>query len=119
MWRILQHSEPDDFVLATGETHAVREFVEEAFRVVDIAIEWRGSGVDEQAVNAKTGDVLVKVDPRYFRPTEVDLLLGDATKARDKLGWQAKTEFKSLVREMVEADLELARNSRNAGGAPG
>ena len=119
MWRILQHSEPDDFVLATGETHDVREFVEEAFRVVGIAVEWRGSGVDEQAVNARTGDVLVKVDPRYFRPTEVDLLLGDATKARAKLGWQAKTDFKTLVREMVEADLAQARKSRDPGGASG
>ncbi len=105
MWRIVQHETPDDFVLGTGETHSVREFVERSFACVDISIEWRGKGVKEQGVNAKTGDVLVRVDPVYFRPTEVDLLLADPSKARDVLGWEHKTPFDDLVKEMVQADL--------------
>lgn len=106
MWLILQQSEPDDYVLATGETHSVREFVEAAFDEVGRQIEWQGAGGDVQGVDAKTGDVLVAIDPRYYRPTEVDLLLGDASKARTKLGWECKTTFPELVREMVAADLE-------------
>ena len=89
MWRILQHNEADDFVLATGETHAVREFVELAFAEVGVTIDWKGSGIDEEGIDAKSGKTLVKVDPRYFRPTEVDLLLGDPSKAQKMLGWQA------------------------------
>ncbi|MFD0987440.1 GDP-mannose 4,6-dehydratase [Methyloligella solikamskensis] len=107
MWRIVQHDEPDDFVLATGETHAVREFVELAFAEVGREIAWEGSGVDEVGKDASSGDVLVQIDPRYFRPTEVDLLLGDPTKAREKLGWESKTPFKQLVSEMVAADRAL------------
>ncbi len=107
MWRILQQPEADDFVLATGETHSVREFVEKAFEAVGRKIEWRGVGVDEQGLDAKTGKVLIEIDPRYFRPAEVELLLGDAAKARQKLGWQPKILFAQLVREMVEADLAL------------
>ena len=109
MWRILQHDEPDDFVLATGETHSVREFVERAFACVDRQVVWRGEGVDEVGVCASSGDVLVAIDPRYFRPTEVDLLLGDPTKARETLGWRHTTAFGDLVAEMVQADLENVR----------
>ena len=109
MWRILQHSEADDFVLATGETHAVREFVELAFSEVGVKIDWKGSGIDEEGIDAKSGRTLVKVDPRYFRPTEVDLLLGDPSKAEKMLGWQATTKFEKLVAEMVQADLALAK----------
>ena len=109
MWRILQHNEADDFVLATGETHAVREFVELAFAEVGVTIDWKGSGIDEEGIDAKSGKTLVKVDPRYFRPTEVDLLLGDPSKAEKMLGWQATTKFEKLVAEMVQADLALAK----------
>ena len=105
MWRILQHSEPDDFVLATGEEHSVREFVERAFAEVGRRIEWRGSAVDEIGVDAASGAVLVRVDPRYFRPSEVQTLLGDAAKARDKLGWRPTVTFDQLVAEMVAADV--------------
>jgi len=105
MWRILQQDEADDYVLATGETHSVREFCEIAFDHVGITLEWRGSGLDEKGVDAKTGRELISIDPAYFRPTEVDLLLGDPTKAREKLGWSHTTGFKDLVREMMEADL--------------
>jgi GDPmannose 4,6-dehydratase len=106
MWRILQQPEPDDYVLATGETHSVREFVEKAFAEIGTGIEWRGDGAAEVGVAAGTGRTLIEVDPRYFRPTEVDLLQGDPTKARDKLGWTHRTTFDALVSEMVRADLE-------------
>jgi GDPmannose 4,6-dehydratase len=109
MWRILQQDTADDFVLATGETHAVREFVELSFAEIGRVIEWRGSGVDEVGVDTATGDELVAIDPRYFRPTEVDLLLGDPTKAKNVLGWEHSTPFPQLVKEMVAADLELLR----------
>jgi GDPmannose 4,6-dehydratase len=105
MWLILQQAEPDDYVLATGESHTVREFVEEAFAHVGRKIVWRGGGKDEQGIDAADGRVLVEIDKRYFRPTEVDTLRGDASKARGKLGWRHKTSFDSLVKEMVEADL--------------
>ncbi|MEO1242979.1 MAG: GDP-mannose 4,6-dehydratase [Pseudomonadota bacterium] len=105
MWRIVQHDEPDDWVLATGETHSVREFVETAFEEIGCKIDWKGQGVDETGIDDKTGKVLVRIDPRYFRPTEVDLLMGDATKASTKLGWKPKVKFKELVKEMVAADL--------------
>lgn len=111
MWRIVQQDEPDDFVLATGETHPVREFVELAFAETGVTIEWSGTGVDEKGSCAKTGRVLVEVDPRYFRPTEVDLLLGDPTKARDKLGWTHTIPFRQLVSEMVAADLALLKSN--------
>jgi GDPmannose 4,6-dehydratase len=111
MWRMLQQPEPGDYVLATGETHPVREFVELCFAHVGRRVEWKGAGVEEQGVDAKTGDVLVAVDPRYFRPTEVDLLLGDPTKAEKKLGWKRKTSFMDLVHEMMDVDLELARKA--------
>ncbi len=107
MWRILQQDEPDDYVLATGETHSVREFIELAFAHVNRKIVWRGAGVDEKGVDASSGEVLVEVDPRYFRPTEVDLLLGDPAKARAKLGWTHQTPFPELVRQMMESDLAI------------
>lgn len=104
MWRILQQEAGDDYVLATGELHSVREFVEKSFALIGRPIAWRGSGVEEEGYDAGTGDVLVRIDPRYFRPTEVDLLLGDPSKARAKLGWTHTIPFEDLVREMVEAD---------------
>jgi GDPmannose 4,6-dehydratase len=106
---MLQQSEPEDFVIATGEQHSVREFVELTGAELGMRIEWRGRGVEEQGVDAATGRIVVKVDPRYFRPTEVDTLLGDATKARQKLGWRAETSFAALVKEMVGSDLEIAK----------
>ena len=105
MWLMLQQDEPDDFVIATGETHSVREFVELAFGEVGIEIQWRGEGVDEVGVDAATGDVLIEIDPRYYRPTEVELLLGDPTKAKEKLGWEAKVELRELVKMMVKGDV--------------
>ena len=108
MWLMLQHEKPDDFVIATNEMHTVREFVEEAFRQVDLEIEWRGSGADEQGLDKKTGKVLVAVDPRYYRPTEVETLQGDYSKAERTLGWRPKTRFRDLVRIMVQADLAAA-----------
>jgi GDPmannose 4,6-dehydratase len=105
MWLILQHHEPDDFVIASGENHSVREFVERAFREVGISIIWKGSGVDEIGIDSETGKELVLVDPRYFRPTEVDQLLGDGTKAKELLGWTPRCDFSQLVRRMVVADL--------------
>ncbi|MGD2132466.1 MAG: GDP-mannose 4,6-dehydratase [Maricaulaceae bacterium] len=113
MWRILQQDEPDDYVLATGEMHSVREFVEKAFARTGKTIKWTGEGVEEEGRDAATGAVLVKIDPRYFRPTEVDQLLGDASKASEKLGWTHKTSFEDLVSEMVDADLETVANERD------
>jgi GDPmannose 4,6-dehydratase len=109
MWMMLQQDEPDDYVLATGEKHSVREFVEHAFGHVGRHIEWRGSGARETGVDATSGQTLVEVDPRYFRPTEVELLLGDPGKAHQKLGWRHKTSFPDLVREMVDSDLRQVR----------
>jgi GDPmannose 4,6-dehydratase len=113
MWRIVQHPDPDDYVLATGETHSVREFVEKAFAQVEIRMVWEGAGVDEKGIEAESGRVLVRVDPRYFRPTEVDLLIGDPSKARSKLGWQHSVSFEQLVVEMVTADLKTVANERS------
>ncbi len=110
MWLMLQQDEPDDYVLATGETTEVRQFVEWAFADVGIELEFTGSGIDEKGVCRKTGRCLVEVDPRYFRPTEVDLLIGDPAKAKQKLGWQHTTPVRELAREMVAADLEVMRN---------
>ena len=105
MWLMLQQDEPDDLVIATGEMHSVREFVELAFGEVGIEIEWQGTGVDEVGVDAATRDVLVEIDPRYYRPTEVELLLGDPNKAKEKLGWEAKVGLRELVKMMVEGDM--------------
>jgi GDPmannose 4,6-dehydratase len=110
MWRILQQDKPDDYVLATGETHSVRSFVEKAFAETGVEVEWRGSGVDEKGYD---GDrLLVEVDPRYFRPTEVDLLIGDPAKAREKLGWTATHSLDDLVRDMVKADMKTVAGER-------
>jgi GDPmannose 4,6-dehydratase len=115
MWRILQQDAPDDYVLATGETRSVREFVEIAFRHVDRQIVWKGKGAAETGIDRATGKVLVRIDPHYFRPTEVDLLIGDATKARKKLGWQPQHSFADLVKEMMVSDLEGARREAARG----
>jgi GDPmannose 4,6-dehydratase len=106
MWRMLQKEQPDDYILATNETHTVREFTELAFQHVGINIEWQGKGVNEQGINKKTGETLVVVDPKYFRPTEVELLIGDYSKAKKELGWEPRVKFKELVKIMVESDLE-------------
>jgi len=107
MWLMLQQDQPDDYVIATGETHSVREFVELAFKEIGVEIEWHGSGTNEQGKDKKTGKTLIAIDPVYFRPTEVDVLIGDATKAAKKLNWRPKTDFKELVKLMVAADLQL------------
>lgn len=112
-WKILQHDKPDDFVLATGETHSVREFVELAFKNVGKTIEWQGKGVDEKGTDAATGNVLVEIDKRYFRPTEVEFLLGDASKAKKMLGWEARIKFAQLVKEMVESDLRIVKKEQS------
>ncbi|KAI0822386.1 GDP-mannose 4,6-dehydratase [Trametes gibbosa] len=109
MWLMLQQDAPEDFVLATGETHPVREYVEKAFAVLGITIKWRNTGTEEEGYDAKTGKVIVRVDPRYFRPAEVELLLGNPAKAERLLGWKRKVDFDSLVKEMVEADLEASK----------
>jgi GDPmannose 4,6-dehydratase len=112
MWMMLQQDTPDDYVLATGESHSVREFVEKAFSHVGKTILWRGKGVEEKGVDKSTGKELVEVDPRYFRPSEVHSLIGDASKARAKLGWKHKMSFDTLVADMVEADMALVREER-------
>jgi GDPmannose 4,6-dehydratase len=117
MWRIDQHDTAEDWVLATGTTTAVRTFVELSFAEIGRTLVWSGSGIDEVGRCARTGDVLVAIDPRYFRPTEVDLLLGDASKAREKLGWEHSSTMEDLVREMVAADLAEARAAARASGA--
>ena len=108
-WLILQQPEPEDFVIATGEQHSVREFVARAGAELGMTVEWRGTGLEEEGVDTKGGRTIVKIDPRYFRPTEVDTLLGDATKARTKLGWKPEISFAQLVEEMVAEDLDIAR----------
>jgi GDPmannose 4,6-dehydratase len=109
MWMIVQQDEPDDYVLATGERHSVREFVEKAFACIGRSIEWHGSGINEKGIEARSGQVLIEVDARYFRPTEVDLLVGDPFKAQKRLGWRHKTSFDAMVKEMVAADLAAVR----------
>ena len=110
MWRILQQDKPQDYVLSMNETHTVREFVELAFAELGYELEWQGTGVDEKGIDKKSGRVLVEVDPRYFRPAEVELLWGDSTKARTELGWEPKYSFMDLVKEMVQSDLEEMKN---------
>ncbi|MBP6673365.1 MAG: GDP-mannose 4,6-dehydratase [Bacteroidetes bacterium] len=109
MWRMLQRDTPEDFVLATGETHEVRKFVDAAFNELGIELRWEGEGENEKGIEIATGKVLVAVDPKYYRPTEVDLLIGDATKAKQMLGWEAKTKFADLARLMAKADFELVK----------
>lgn len=112
MWLMLQMDEPDDYVIATGEAHSVREFVEKAFHEVGIEIEWEGKGIDEIGRDAVTGRTIVQIDPRYFRPTEVEFLLGDPSRAKEKLGWEAKVSFEELVKIMVREDLKGAEKDQ-------
>jgi GDPmannose 4,6-dehydratase len=120
MWLMLQQDEPDDYVLATGETHTVRSFVEKSFAKVGMPIEWRGEGVEEKGYDTTSGQCVVEIDPRYFRPTEVDLLIGNPTKAHKKLGWKHETNLDQLVAEMVREDLKImARNVPASGGNKG
>lgn len=106
MWLMLQQEQPDDYVLATGETHTVKNFCIKTFEYLDIALQWEGTGVEEKGIDAKTGRVLIEIDPRYFRPTEVDLLIGDATKAHRQLNWKPKFTLDQLITEMVDSDLK-------------
>lgn len=112
MWRILQQDKPEDFVLATGVTTTIRKFCEMTFKELGMEIEWQGHGVDEKGIDRNTGKVLIEIDPRYFRPAEVDLLLGDASKAKAKLGWQPKYDLEALCREMVKEDLQEAKREK-------
>ncbi|MDR0931709.1 MAG: GDP-mannose 4,6-dehydratase [Victivallales bacterium] len=112
MYLMLQQDEPGDYVAATGESHSVREFIEECFRIVNRPIEWRGQGVDELGIDTSTGKTVVRIDPRYFRPAEVDFLLGDPSKAKQKLNWEPTTRFADLVRIMTEGDLRLLDNAK-------
>jgi len=112
MYLMLQQDKPDDYVIATGQTHTVREFVQEACKILDMEIEWKGKGVNERGIEKKTGKVIIEIDSKYFRPTEVDLLLGDASKAKKVLGWEAKTKFKDLVKIMVESDMDIVKNNK-------
>ncbi len=112
MWRILQQDEPGDYVAATNEMHTVREFIDETFKHLDMELEFRGEGVDEVGVEKSTGRTLMKIDPRYFRPAEVELLIGDYTKAKEKFGWEPKTKFTELVKIMADADWKLAQKEK-------
>lgn len=115
MWMILQHSKPDDFVIATGESHSVREFIKEAFSVVDINIEFRGKGLKEKGIDLSSGKTLVEIDPYYFRPTETNHLIGDYSKAKKILGWKPKMGFKDLVKHMVEEDIKQIKQDKVIG----
>jgi len=110
MWLMLQQEKPDDYVIATGETHSVREFVEEACKLLEIDLKWKGEGLKEEGINKKTGKSIIEIDPKYFRPTEVKILLGDPTKAKEKLGWVPEVKFKKLVKIMVDAELNFIKN---------
>jgi GDPmannose 4,6-dehydratase len=112
MWLMLQQDEPDDFVLATGVKYSVRHFLEQAFAKAGISLEWSGKGVNEKGKNVKTGKVIVEVDPRYYRPTEVDLLVGDPSKAFEKMGWKHRYDLDSLIEEMVASDLQLFKRDK-------
>jgi GDPmannose 4,6-dehydratase len=112
MWLMLQQDKPRDYVIATGETHSVRELVEETCKALEIEIEWKGEGINEVGIDKKTGKTIVEIDPEYFRPTEVDLLIGDGSKAQKELGWKPKTKFKDLVKLMAESDLEIVKRGK-------
>jgi GDPmannose 4,6-dehydratase len=116
MWLMLQQTEPDDYVIATGETRSVREFAEKVFARLDMPLEWQGRGVHEKGVDVRTGRIVIEVDPKYFRPSEVDLLLGDAGKARRMLNWEPRTDLDGLVAMMTDADLALAEREKRANG---
>jgi GDPmannose 4,6-dehydratase len=111
MWLMLQQDKPEDFVIATGETHSVREFIEVCCKELEIKLRWEGSGIDETGINEESGETIIKINSRFFRPTEVDLLLGDATKVKDKLGWEPKIKFNDLVKLMIKSDFELVKNN--------
>lgn len=113
MWKMLQRKKPDDYVIATSEIHTVREFTEEAFKIAGIDLKWNGKGMSEKGIDKKTKKVLVRIDPNYFRPAEVDLLCGDSSKARRLLKWKPKVKFKHLIRRMVEFDLENEKKENN------
>jgi GDPmannose 4,6-dehydratase len=115
-WLMLQQAQPEDFVIATGEQHSVREFAERAAEALGMHLEWQGKGVEERGIDTKSGREIIKIDPRYFRPTEVESLLGDATKARQKLGWVPEIDFQTLVNEMVAEDLNLAKRDAHMAG---
>jgi GDPmannose 4,6-dehydratase len=112
MWRMMQHSEPDDYVLSTNKKISVKRFIELSFIEIGIELEWKGSGVDEKGINKNNGKILVEIDPAYFRPTEVDLLIGDYAKAKEKLGWEPKYTVEQLLKEMVHADIELFKRDK-------
>jgi GDPmannose 4,6-dehydratase len=116
MWLMLQQNKPDDYVIATGETHSVREFAEKVFARLDMPVKWEGEGEKEKGINANSGNVIIQIDPRYFRPAEVDLLLGDASRARKELGWKPKVDFDGLIAMMVDADLKKAEREKRANG---
>jgi len=111
MWMMLQQEKPDDYVVSTGETHSVREFVEEVCKILDIDLIWKGKGIDEKGIDKKTGEIIIEIDPIYFRPAEVDLLIGDSSKAKKILRWKPKTNFKELVKLMVDADFEQEKQN--------
>jgi len=112
MWLMLQQDKPEDFVIATGETHTIREFIELSCKELNIPIIWEGKGINEVGKNKDTGKIIIKINPRFFRPAEVEVLLGDPTKAKEKLGWVAKTKFKELVKLMIKSDYELIKNNK-------
>lgn len=116
MWRMLQQDQPDDYVIATGETYMVRTFAEKVFARLGMPLEWKGGGVEEEGIDTTSGKTVIRIDPRYFRPAEVDLLLGDPTKAKQKLGWEIRTSFDELVDMMVDADVKLAEREKRANG---
>lgn len=109
MWLMLQQEKPDDYILATGESHSVREFVEEACRGIGMDLAWEGEGINEKGIDKHSGKIILEIDPKYFRPAEVDLLIGDGTKAKQVLGWEPKTKFKELVKIMMESDVKAAQ----------
>jgi GDPmannose 4,6-dehydratase len=113
MWLMLQQNEPDDYVMATGVTTSVRDFITMAFGEAGIDIRWQGKGIDEKGIDAKTGEARVEIDPKYFRPAEVELLIGDPSKAVEKLGWKPKVQLPELVKMMVESDMRQAEQDRH------
>lgn len=113
MWLMLQQDKPEDFVIATGESHSVREFIEACCEELEIELKWEGKGVDEVGIDAGSGEIIIKINPKYFRPTEVDVLLGNPGKAKEKLGWVAKTKFENLVKVMVKSDFELISQGKD------
>lgn len=112
MWLMLQQEKPDDYVIATGETHSVREFIEEACKILNIELEWKDKGIQEKGIDRRTGEVIIEIDPRYFRPAEADVLQGDPSKAEKMLGWKAKTKFKELIKIMVDADMSILKENK-------